>query len=51
MSKTGGNLGEQGCVNWMFEKKGTITISKEDIDRWEPCNVHGICSDYIELLK
>ena len=32
MSKTGGNLGEQGCVNWMFEKKGTITISKEDIN-------------------
>tara|TARA_Y100000588_G_scaffold193347_1_gene207422 strand:+ start:20 stop:763 length:744 start_codon:yes stop_codon:yes gene_type:complete len=32
MSKTGGNLGEQGCVNWMFEKKGTITISKEGID-------------------
>ena len=32
MSKTGGNLGEQGCVNWMFEKKGTITISNEDVD-------------------
>ena len=26
MSKNGGNLGEQGCVNWMFEKKGIITI-------------------------
>ena len=26
MSKIGGNLGEQGCVNWMFEKKGTIII-------------------------
>ena len=32
MSKTGGNLGEQGCVNWMFEKKGIITISKDKID-------------------
>ena len=32
ISKSGGNLGEQGCVNWMFEKKGTITISKENID-------------------
>jgi YebC/PmpR family DNA-binding regulatory protein len=32
MSKTGGNLGEQGCVNWMFEKKGIITISKDEID-------------------
>ena len=32
MSKNGGNLGESGCVNWMFEKKGSITISKEGID-------------------
>ena len=32
MSKNGGNLGEQGCVNWMFEKKGTITASKNGID-------------------
>ena len=26
MTKNGGNLGESGCVNWMFEKKGTILI-------------------------
>jgi len=32
MSKNGGNLGESGCVNWMFEKKGTITIPKAGID-------------------
>jgi YebC/PmpR family DNA-binding regulatory protein len=32
MSKTGGNLGEQGCVNWMFEKKGTITLNKNGVD-------------------
>ena len=32
MSKNGGNLGEQGCVNWMFEKKGTITLSKDGIN-------------------
>ena len=32
MSKNGGNLGEQGCVNWMFEKKGIITVSKDGID-------------------
>ena len=31
LSKNGGNLGESGCVNWMFEKKGTITILKNDI--------------------
>ena len=28
MSKNGGNLGESGCVNWIFEKKGVITIKK-----------------------
>jgi YebC/PmpR family DNA-binding regulatory protein len=32
MSKNGGNLGAQGCVNWMFEKKGTITLSKHGLD-------------------
>jgi len=32
MSKNGGNLGESGCVNWMFEKKGTITLAKEGVD-------------------
>jgi YebC/PmpR family DNA-binding regulatory protein len=29
-SKSGGNLGENGCVSWMFSKKGYITISKEN---------------------
>ena len=32
LTKSGGNLGESGCVNWMFEKKGTITLSKNDVD-------------------
>ena len=32
MSKNGGNLGESGCVNWMFEKKGTITLNKNSVD-------------------
>ena len=26
MSKNGGNLGESGCVSWVFEKKGEILI-------------------------
>ena len=29
-TKNGGNLGESGCVSWMFERKGLITINKED---------------------
>ena len=32
MSKNGGNLGESGCVNWMFEKKGTITLAKDGVE-------------------
>ena len=36
MSKHGGNLGESGCVNWMFDKKGTIVVNKaSDIDEDE----------------
>jgi YebC/PmpR family DNA-binding regulatory protein len=31
-SKQGGNLGENGCVSWMFEKKGSIVIDKKEID-------------------
>jgi len=26
-------------------------LSMADIENWKPSNVHGICSDYIELLK
>lgn len=28
-SKRGGNLGETGCVGWMFERKGLLTVEKE----------------------
>jgi YebC/PmpR family DNA-binding regulatory protein len=31
-SKCGGNLGENGCVAWMFDKKGYIVIENEAID-------------------
>jgi YebC/PmpR family DNA-binding regulatory protein len=31
-SKQGGNLGEVGCVNWMFEKKGVILVEQEKAD-------------------
>ena len=32
MTKNGGNLGEAGCVSWMFDKKGIFTISAKNID-------------------
>jgi YebC/PmpR family DNA-binding regulatory protein len=34
-SKSGGNLGETGCVSWMFDKKGTILVDKQSIDEEE----------------
>lgn len=29
-SKNGGNLGESGCVGWMFDKKGVFTFNRGD---------------------
>jgi len=31
-TKHGGNLGETGCVSWMFDKKGLLTVEKSQID-------------------
>jgi YebC/PmpR family DNA-binding regulatory protein len=28
-TKHGGNLGESGCVSWMFQKKGYVVVEKE----------------------
>jgi YebC/PmpR family DNA-binding regulatory protein len=28
-SKNGGNMGESGCVNWMFKERGEIYINKD----------------------
>jgi len=32
LTKNNGNLGESGCVNWMFEKKGIILIKKNNFN-------------------
>ncbi len=32
LSRHGGNLGEAGCVAWMFKKRGVITIEKSAAD-------------------
>ncbi len=32
MTKYGGNLGASGCVAWMFEKKGLVTVDKNEVD-------------------
>ena len=31
-SKQNGSIGEAGCVSWMFEKKGLMTINKTGVD-------------------
>jgi len=35
LSKNGGNLGERGCVSWMFDKKGLIVVDKDKADEDE----------------
>jgi YebC/PmpR family DNA-binding regulatory protein len=32
LSKNGGNLGEAGCVGWMFERKGYFVVEKSAAD-------------------
>lgn len=34
-AKRGGSLGESGCVAWMFNKKGCISVDKDAIDEDE----------------
>jgi YebC/PmpR family DNA-binding regulatory protein len=31
-SKSGGNMGENGCVAWMFDKKGYIEVENKAVD-------------------
>ncbi len=31
-AKHGGSMGEAGCVAWMFQKRGTITVEKSQVD-------------------
>ncbi|MCL4458026.1 MAG: YebC/PmpR family DNA-binding transcriptional regulator [Nitrospirae bacterium] len=32
LSKNGGNMGEAGCVSWIFEKRGYILVEKSKVD-------------------
>jgi YebC/PmpR family DNA-binding regulatory protein len=38
-SKHGGNLGESGCVSWMFNKKGYVVVEKDKADEEKLLNV------------
>ncbi|HHT78648.1 MAG TPA: YebC/PmpR family DNA-binding transcriptional regulator [Actinobacteria bacterium] len=34
-SRNNGSLGESGCVAWMFDKKGIITVSKDSVNDYD----------------
>lgn len=38
-SKSAGNMGESGCVNWMFDRKGQIIIEKEGVSEEQIMNM------------
>jgi YebC/PmpR family DNA-binding regulatory protein len=38
-AKHGGNMGETGCVSWMFDKKGLIAVEKAQVDEDHLMNV------------
>lgn len=46
-NKNGGNLGETGCVSWMFEQKGVVTIKGEvDEDALLEASLEGGAESY-----
>lgn len=50
-SKNGGNLGETGCVSWMFDQKGVVILEGEvDEDRLLEASIEGEANSY-ELFE
>ena len=49
-SKHGGNLGESGCVSYLFEKKGVLLLEGEalELDRIYECALEAGAEDVIE---
>ncbi|MDX9821312.1 MAG: YebC/PmpR family DNA-binding transcriptional regulator, partial [Syntrophales bacterium] len=49
-SKHGGNLGENGCVSWIFAKKGSITFEKKgmNVDQLMEMAVDAGAEDVVE---
>ncbi|MFB3040338.1 MAG: YebC/PmpR family DNA-binding transcriptional regulator [Candidatus Poribacteria bacterium] len=35
LNKNGGNMGENGCVSWLFDKRGLVIVEKDSIDEDE----------------
>lgn len=45
-TKNGGNLGETGCVSWMFEHKGIVTIASTDEEKLLEAAMEGEADTY-----
>ncbi len=43
-SRNNGSLGESGCVAWMFDKKGIITVSKDSVNDYDEFMLNAIDS-------
>ncbi|MBD3881286.1 YebC/PmpR family DNA-binding transcriptional regulator [Phormidium tenue FACHB-886] len=50
-SKRGGNLGETGCVGWMFEQKGVVTLKGKELPKgrgYEPIDEDALLEASLE---
>lgn len=45
-TKNGGNLGATGCVSWMFEQKGVVTIEAVDEEKLLEASMEGEADTY-----
>ena len=45
-TKNGGNLGETGCVSWMFEQKGVVILEAEDEEKLLEASMEGGADNY-----
>ncbi len=45
-TKNNGNLGEIGCVSWMFEQKGVITLDAVEEDKLLEASMEGEADNY-----
>ncbi|MDJ0572842.1 MAG: YebC/PmpR family DNA-binding transcriptional regulator [Pleurocapsa sp. MO_192.B19] len=45
-TKNGGNLGETGCVSWMFDQKGVVTLEAVDEEKLLEASMEGEADNY-----
>jgi YebC/PmpR family DNA-binding regulatory protein len=45
-TKNGGNLGETGCVSWMFEQKGVVVVAAVNEEKLLEASIEGEADSY-----